>query len=129
MSRIVYKIFDDWGEAREYTGEGLTLTVSVLPKQEGYLTIGDITKAIRDGEAKFNLERLCDGEYTPLLFGKTKISLEPICKKEGKITPLPTPDSTVRRLLFRTERTEEELRALEERLDGLYRLIEGRIIF
>ena len=129
MTKIVYKIFDDYGEVREYSGEGLTLSVCVSPEQDGYLTIGDVTKSLSNGEVKFNLDKLSDGEYTPLLFGKTKITLEPIIKKGGKVTPLPTPDSTVRRLLLRTETAEEKLRYLEQRLDDLYKLIEGRIIF
>ena len=129
MSRIVYKLFENAGEVREFSEDGLTLTVKVFPKEDGFITIGDAAKRLRDGEATFNLERFPDGDYTPFLFSNKRTKLEPIRKKDGRISPLPTPDSTVRRLLLRVDSAEGGLLRLEEKLDGLYKLIEGRIIF
>ncbi|MBQ7363197.1 MAG: hypothetical protein IJW48_01975 [Clostridia bacterium] len=129
MTRIVYKIRDGFGEIRECSGDGLLLTVAIKPDTGGYVTLGGITKRLADGEARFNLERLSDGDYTPTLEGTASAVLEPVRKLSGRVFALPTPDSSIRRLLERSEKSEEKIKKLEGRLDELLRLIEGRIIF
>ena len=129
MSRIVYKIFKDGAELRECIGNDLRVTLSTEPKQDGYISLDGVVKKLSEGEAVFSLASLPDGEYTPILYADNKTELEPIRKLSGKLLTLPTPDSTVRRLLLRTESLEKKTEALEDGLKKLYELIEGRIIF
>ena len=129
MTKIIYKINDGIGEAREFFGEGLTLTISVNTGTDGYITLSGTTKKLSDGEARFNLERVPDGDYTPILDGSCYAVLEPIRKIDGKIFPLSPSNDSLRRLFRRTERCEENIERLEKILDELNRKLDGRIIF
>ena len=128
MTRILYKLKSCIGEIRDISGEGVTLTIAIKPDTDGYITLAGVTKRLVKGECRFNLERIPDGDYTPLLSGASNATLEPIRKAGGRILPLPTPDSTVRRLLERTEALEDKCDGLKEELTSIRALLDSRII-
>ncbi len=129
MTRLIYKIKDGVGEIREHTGEGPAVCIRVEPDTGGYITLAGTTKRLSSGEVRFNLERAPDGDYSPTLDGESPAVLEPIRKLSGRVFPLSTPDSTVRRLLVRTEACEERIEKLEGELSEIRALLDGRIIF
>ena len=130
MTRIIYKTVGERAEMRSFfSDDGLKAEVEIVPKTDGYIVIGDRTFPLCLGRATVDLEGLSEGEYTPVLFGDSTLALEPIRREKGKITFPGTPDTTVRNLLLRAERLEEEVERLKCTLDEVKSALGQKIIF
>ena len=131
MTRIIYKLKDGWGEARELSSSGKVgeLIITVDPILSGYISIGGVASQICDGQARFSTNRIADGEHTPIVSGEMHAELEPILKSGNKISLLPTSDKTIRKLLQRLERAEEAISTLTRRIDKLGELYGKKVIF
>lgn len=129
MKKLFYKIVDGYGECRNISGDGTALLIVIDSAENGSVTIGGAVAELKDGAALFEIDKLNDGVYTPLLSGEIHAELEPIQKQGGKITLMPTSDKTVRRMLARLATAEERLSVISARLDRLSELYGKRVIF
>ena len=130
MTRIVYKIVENKGEMRSFETDGTqVLTIDIGPRVSGHVAIGREVAPVTGGRGKIDLSHLNDGEYTPILYADSVITLEPIRREMGKILFPGTPDSTVRSLLVRCERLEDRVKSMSDRLDELLSLIGKEITF
>ena len=130
MTRIVYKIIDNTAEMRSFDSDGsLIADIDIYPHTDGYVVIGGEVTQVSSGHAMIDMSRLREGVYTPVLYADRVITLEPIKREKGKIVFPGTPDSTVRALLVRCERAEEEIARLAQRLMEISNRVGREIIF
>ena len=130
MARILYRIADGFGEAREICRDGReTLELKIENRTDGVITIGKITKKLGNGKVIFKLSELDNGEYAPLLTAEAPINLEPFLKHTSGVTLGRTDDKIIRRLLERMEIAEEKIAALEQALGRLTDEITNKTIF
>ena len=128
MTKIAYKILNEYGELSSVKGKGRgSVAVSLQGTHDGYLRLSDLTLAIKNGEVRADLRSLPDGIYFPeLITSKRTLPLEPLLISGDLISSLPTDDFVIRILLGRVSTLEEKLAALESKQKRLDAEIMGR---
>ena len=130
MTRIAYKITGDIAEMRSFDSDGtLIVDIDISPRTDGYVVIGGEVIQLSMGHVMIDMSRFGEGEYTPMLYADRVITMEPIKREKGRIVFSGTPDSTLRALLVRCERAEEEISRLAQRVMEISNRVGREIIF
>lgn len=130
MTVIKYRINKGNGEWQSCFGRGDVAEFRFTPEVEGTLTVGTETVRLKASVGRISLRELKEGVYYPTLNLKSgSCRLEGVRVTNRSLTPLPTEDATLRRLLERTEALERALSSAEEKISELYTLCRGNELF
>jgi len=131
MAKIKYALYEDVGEWTSVCeGDRTTLTISLSPTKNGYISLGNAAYRVENGEVKIPLSELADDNYTPRLECDGGVYIFEGFRKCGNlISMLPATEKTIRSLLFRYRRIEEKIQNLDEELKVLKSKTDGHHIF
>ena len=129
-SKIKYQITDGCGLWKHYQSAGLILEVLIEDANDGYVQINEVQSKLKDGVATLDLKILGDGVYEPIFVSEDRIiRLEKIEKSNGTIAPTKTSESTIRRMLKRIKRLEDNCESLANRVSALEEITQTNVLF
>ena len=131
MTSIIYKIIADFGECRDFIGDGSSyIRIKVDGADYGHIVIGNIGVPLKCGIARISLSSLPDGEYSPYLFTEgRRIQLERIRKSGDKLSRPSLDAELLARLLIRLEALEGEVKSLNKRTEKTEAMVNPRPLF
>ena len=130
MTRIVYKVFGNRAEMRSFDKEdGLLAEIELLSEGDGYIAIGSEVFALSGGRATVDFSKLNEGVYSPIFYGDSVATLEPIKRERGRLSFPGTPELTLRAALSRLDGAEGDLKRMKATIEKLCALIGREVIF
>ena len=131
MKILEYEIYRDFAELSLCHGRDERQAELIFSSLKGgELILDGYRVPMNRGVCRLPLTAIPDGVYSPVLITEgRRISVEGFLKQGSTISPLPTEDAVIRRLIERVRLCERTIATMQERIDELTRLCKGNELF
>lgn len=117
MKTISFRIVGAHAEWTSVCGEGDTVAFVFPGEVDGHLSIGRLTRPVKNGSCRIALAEIKDGEYSPVLYlDNATVRLESMTVRANDIRMNRTSERTVRRALERLAALESTVARQEKDL-------------
>ncbi len=130
MSKIVLDFFEGEAEIVEFDNAAKRVLEFVLPAEtDGFISIDGIAAKVSEGRCIVDARLFDNGKYTPVLIQRnSKSTLPAIVKNSEGIFPLESGSEYIRKLSIRERELRKKVKALEEKIEKIYKSVYGESI-